>query len=211
MNISDCDAVILAGGLGTRIKHLLPEGQPKCLANINGKPLIQLLLKDLRRSGLTKFVVSVGHNREPLQEWLSEISWAMHLKVVVDENLAGTGPAILQLMKQRLKLSDPFFVVNADTRLEGMPTLLSEALDSHINSCAPISAILDYNSEHTGIYVVSRSFERFLKWEKSDRFNLEDLPIHGFVNLFECGYGFIDIGTPEGLLVARKAFQVAQK
>mgnify|MGYP001565295206 CR=1 FL=1 len=41
------DAVILCGGEGTRIRHLLPKGTPKCMADIDGTPFLELFLASL--------------------------------------------------------------------------------------------------------------------------------------------------------------------
>ena len=63
MELSKIDTVILAGGLGTRLKKVL-NNEPKCMALINGKPFIDILLDNLVSQGLKRFVICVGYFRE---------------------------------------------------------------------------------------------------------------------------------------------------
>ena len=53
-------AVVLAGGRGTRIQHLLP-GVPKPMAPIDGRPFLEWLLRYLALNGIDRIVLSTGH------------------------------------------------------------------------------------------------------------------------------------------------------
>jgi D-glycero-alpha-D-manno-heptose 1-phosphate guanylyltransferase len=53
-------AVILAGGLGTRVSHLLP-GLPKPMAPVNGRPFLEWLVCYLARAGVRRVLISTGH------------------------------------------------------------------------------------------------------------------------------------------------------
>ena len=55
INLSSLDAVILAGGMGTRLKTVVSD-RPKPLAHINGRPFLDLLVENLRLQGLRRFV-----------------------------------------------------------------------------------------------------------------------------------------------------------
>jgi D-glycero-alpha-D-manno-heptose 1-phosphate guanylyltransferase len=54
------DAVILAGGLGTRLSHLIPD-LPKPMAHVNGKPFLEILLEQLSSYNFKRIIFSVGH------------------------------------------------------------------------------------------------------------------------------------------------------
>jgi len=104
-------AVILAGGFGTRLKHILPN-TPKPMADINGKPFLQLLINYLEKQGFTEFVISTHYLKEQIASYFeaqSNISFAPE-----DEPL-GTGGAILNSIKN---LSGDVAVINGDTFLE---------------------------------------------------------------------------------------------
>ena len=58
-SFSTLSALILAGGLGTRLKSLVSD-RPKVMANINGRPFIYYLLDFLDRSNISKVTISTG-------------------------------------------------------------------------------------------------------------------------------------------------------
>jgi D-glycero-alpha-D-manno-heptose 1-phosphate guanylyltransferase len=58
--------VILAGGFGTRVKHLLP-GLPKPMAPVCGRPFVEWVVRFFARYGMTDFVLSTGHLSEVLE------------------------------------------------------------------------------------------------------------------------------------------------
>ena len=61
------EAIILAGGLGTRMKDYLPD-IPKQMADINGTPLLELMLRYLERQKINRIILSVGYRHEVIQE-----------------------------------------------------------------------------------------------------------------------------------------------
>ena len=62
--------VILAGGQGTRIRHLLP-GLPKPLAPINGKPFLEWIIEFLVKQGLNDIVISTGYLADQIKNFVS--------------------------------------------------------------------------------------------------------------------------------------------
>ena len=57
------EVIILAGGLGTRLRSTIGNEIPKCMAPIDGKPFLWYLLKYLTRYKVSHVVLSVGHLR----------------------------------------------------------------------------------------------------------------------------------------------------
>ena len=51
------DAIILAGGLGTRLRSAVPE-LPKCMAPVNGKPFLHYVIANLHNEGIEHFIFS---------------------------------------------------------------------------------------------------------------------------------------------------------
>lgn len=66
--------MIFAAGLGTRLKPLT-DTLPKALVPVGGKPLIELTLDKLRRSGFDEAVINVHHFADKIEEWLAEQDW----------------------------------------------------------------------------------------------------------------------------------------
>ena len=71
IDISKIDTVILAGGLGTRLRPAIKD-KPKCLARINGKPFIDILLDNCMQQGLRRFILCVGYLKEQVMEHLED-------------------------------------------------------------------------------------------------------------------------------------------
>lgn len=59
-SLSGTVAVVLAGGYGTRVRHLLP-GVPKPMAPVAGRPFLEWILRYLRRQGIARAVISTGY------------------------------------------------------------------------------------------------------------------------------------------------------
>ena len=54
------EAIVLAGGLGTRLRSVVPD-LPKCMAPINGTPFLSYLIDHLLVQGVTHFVFALGY------------------------------------------------------------------------------------------------------------------------------------------------------
>lgn len=90
------DAVILAGGLGTRLQGILPDGWPKAMAPINGRPFLEYLIKYLYAYGVRNIVLALGHGGEHVLRFVREASWPDDLIVhsAVEPRPLGTGGGI---------------------------------------------------------------------------------------------------------------------
>jgi NDP-sugar pyrophosphorylase family protein len=72
-------AFILAAGLGTRLKELT-SNKPKALVSINNKPLLKVVLEELKRQDFNHFVVNVHHFGEQIIEFLNEFSTELNVR-----------------------------------------------------------------------------------------------------------------------------------
>jgi NDP-sugar pyrophosphorylase family protein len=105
-------SVILAGGLGTRLRSSIGD-LPKPLAPINGRPFLEYLLQWLRRQVLTRVVLCVGYRHELIEDYFGDGSvLGMQISYSVEEKPLGTGGA---LANARAYLGSPFLVMNGDT------------------------------------------------------------------------------------------------
>ena len=108
-------AVILAGGMGTRLKPLT-EHIPKVMAPVNGKPFLRHLLELLRGYGIDNVILCVGYLPEQVRDYFGDgSSLGLSIKYSQEEGgLLGTGGA---LKKAQNLLDERFFVINGDTYL----------------------------------------------------------------------------------------------
>jgi len=91
--------LILAGGLGTRLRPVLGDDMPKALASIDGEPFLSWMLKGLSQQGVTDVVLSLGHGRNAIKELFCSSSFGMSLSFIEEDEPLGTGGAIVHAMK----------------------------------------------------------------------------------------------------------------
>jgi len=104
-------AVIMAGGEGRRLRPLT-ESTPKPLVLVGGRPLVEIMIGRLRQSGITDIIVAVHHKSEMIRERLGDGSrLGVRIGYALEPKPLGTMGA-LPLVRDRL--TQPFFVVNAD-------------------------------------------------------------------------------------------------
>jgi NDP-sugar pyrophosphorylase family protein len=103
-------AVILAGGKGTRLAPLT-EVIPKPLVPIGGKPILEIVIRQLQRCGFLHITLAVGYMAELIQAYFQDGSkWGVHIDYSFEDSPLGTaGP--LALIGG---LDETFLVMNAD-------------------------------------------------------------------------------------------------
>lgn len=109
------EAVILAGGLGTRVSSRLQD-VPKSMAPIGGRPFLALLLDRLVAARCARALLSVGHLREVILETFGNSYRGMALKYVVEEKPLGTGGAMRLALAETQE--NAALVLNGDTYVD---------------------------------------------------------------------------------------------
>jgi D-glycero-alpha-D-manno-heptose 1-phosphate guanylyltransferase len=109
-------AVILCGGLGTRLQSRLP-GTPKSLAPISGRPFLEYLLCDLVAVGIRNIVLCTGHGGAAIRGHFGNgEKHGAAIQYAEEKESLGTGGALKN--GQALIRSNPFLVMNGDTLLD---------------------------------------------------------------------------------------------
>lgn len=109
------EAIVLAGGFGTRLKELVPY-LPKPMAPVAGRPFLEILLSMLARKGFTRIVLSLGFMSEKIISHFGDQYLGMELVYEVESQPLGTGGAILAALTHCL--DDHAFIFNGDTYLD---------------------------------------------------------------------------------------------
>lgn len=107
------DAIILAGGKGTRLRAEVPD-LPKPLAPINDRPFLAYQMEYWVSQGVDRFVLSVGYKSELVIAEVGDRFGNVPVVYAVEDRPLGTGGALLLAM-QHLKTGDSFLVLNGDT------------------------------------------------------------------------------------------------
>jgi NDP-sugar pyrophosphorylase family protein len=113
--LANTSAVVLAGGFGTRIRHLLPE-LPKPMAPVCGRPFVEWVVRYLAQQGIGQVILSTGHLGERIEAHFSqERIPGINLICVREREPLGTGGGFLNAV--RLSQTRPAFwlVLNGDS------------------------------------------------------------------------------------------------
>ena len=87
------EAIILAGGLGTRLSEVISE-IPKPMADINGKPFLEYLLNYLKKNGITHVIFSVGYKSEVIKTHFGSRYKSIKISYAIEKFPLGTGGGI---------------------------------------------------------------------------------------------------------------------
>jgi D-glycero-alpha-D-manno-heptose 1-phosphate guanylyltransferase len=122
------EAIILAGGLGTRLRSAVPD-LPKCMAPVNGKPFIGYVIDYFLSQDVRKFILSLGYKSEAIIGYIKSDYPDLHVQFAIEDEPLGTGGAIR--LSCELATEKNVFVTNGDTLFN---VNLSEILNKHVKS-----------------------------------------------------------------------------
>jgi len=217
------EAIILAGGLGTRLRSVVSD-RPKCMAPVADQPFLKYVIRYLLSQGIEKFIFSLGYKHEIIEEFLNNEFPTLYGQCSVEPEPLGTGGAIYLACKRAR--DNNVLVVNGDTLFKAA---LKKASSFHLENNADCTLLLkpmqnfdrygsvelddDYAVKsfkekrffHTGdinagIYILN--VEQFIDQDFPEKFSFEKdyLEKHyaekKIFGLIEDRY-FIDIGIPE--------------
>ena len=217
------EAIILAGGLGTRLRDAVPD-LPKCMAPVAGRPFLFHVINYLRMQGIERFIFSLGYKHEVIEAWLADQFERMDYTCVVEDEPLGTGGAI-SLALEKVK-GENAVVTNGDTLFKAAISEL-EALHAATKACCtlalrPMENFDRYGAVETdanyivtafrekqfyprglingGVYVLDKAWMESLALPSKCSFEKDVLEKQvaaaAIAGLPQNGY-FIDIGIPE--------------
>ncbi len=231
--VTDVTVVILAGGLGTRLKSALPD-RPKVLAPVNGRPFLAYILRHLDRAGFTRAVMCVGHLGGLVQDAMGERFGGIHIAYSEEAAPLGTAGA-LRLASDKIQSEcvlvmngDSFIDVNFhfflkwyDTHSPFIGMLLSWQSDTNrygrvgIDDCGRIMSFEEKCREagsgfiNAGVYLFKKHLLTTIPQGRAFSLEREWLPqfMNGTMQGFKCTGSFIDIGTPESYAAVASFFR----
>lgn len=227
------EAIILAGGLGTRLQGVIGE-YPKCMAPVNGRPFLAYLFEYLSQQRCTRAILSLGYKHGVVTDWLEEQDLYFEVDCVIENEPLGTGGGILAAVEEAV--TDDVAVLNGDTLFK---VNLREQMAFHKSHNAATTLALKkmYNFDrygvvnidnsavitsfeekqfreegliNGGIYFINR--ERFMAKNLPGKFSFEKDYLERFAGErkfygFESDGYFIDIGIPEDYTKAGTDFK----
>lgn len=222
------EAIILAGGMGTRLKTVITD-IPKPMAPIHGEPFLSYLLNYLSNQHITKVILSTGYMHEVVENYYGRKYGNLMIDYSIELEPLGTGGAI---KKALTKVStDNVFVLNGDTFFKvDLKSLLNIHLSTNSDltlALKPLNKVSRYGTVSVdgfkvtnfeekkkrkcgningGIYLLNKNL--FSNFKLPERFSFEEFMEKNIENLnlyahvFEASY-FVDIGVPEDYLKAQ--------
>lgn len=106
------EAIVLAGGLGTRLRSAVPD-LPKCMAPVAGKPFLSYLIDYCLAQGIDRFIFSLGYRHDVIETYLLQSYPELNYTTVIEEEPLGTGGGI-QLACTKATSAN-LFILNGDT------------------------------------------------------------------------------------------------
>lgn len=195
------DAIILAGGLGTRLSSVVHD-IPKCMAPVAGRPFLYYLLRYLSNYPISKVILSVGHLREHILAWVDSChkEFPFTIGFAIEETPLGTGGAIQLAMKQ--VESSEAIIINGDTFFDVDLNLL---LHQHRASCTSLSIALKPMSDFDRFgNVILGEDSRVLKFQEKQY--CESGLINGGIYIINREHPFF-IGLPEKFSFERNVLE----
>ena len=108
-------AIILVGGLGTRLRPLT-DATPKPLLPMKGKPIVQHTIENLKKHGIKNLILSAGYGAPQIQDYFGDRSkLGLSLHYSIETEPLGTGGAVKQAAAG---LTTPFFLVWGDNLMD---------------------------------------------------------------------------------------------
>lgn len=231
--LKDTTALILAGGLGTRLRAVVSD-RSKVVAQVNGAPFLHVLLHQLQASGLTRVLLCTGYKGDAVRAQLGERFGTLELRYSQEPEPLGTGGA-LRLATQEID-SSTVLVMNGDSycgvelpaffqwyqaRQASAAACLvhvddatrfgrvSVAEDGRIQRFEEKSGAPGAAWVNAGVYLVERGRLEAIPSAAPVSLEKDVFPLwvtQGFYG-FQCRAPFIDIGTPETYAQAQRFFE----
>ena len=231
--ISETTAIILAGGMGTRLKSVVAD-RPKPLALVAGRPFIEYLLLQLSNSGIQQVIISTGYLGDQIREQFGATYCSLSLLYSQESKPLGTAGALRHAL--HLVSSQEVLVLNGDSYCD---IDFAKLLENHRSTGAMVTIatvsvpdVSRYGSVTTthdglvtnfeekgihagvgfinaGVYAIDKSLLDKLDPDKMISLEKEVFPMYVAqpIYAYAATGTFIDIGVPEDYQRAQNLFQ----
>ncbi len=225
----EIDVVILCGGLGRRLRDVVDD-RPKVMAEINGRPFLNILIDYMAVQGFRTFILCVGYMADQITQYYQGNTHPVDILFSEEKQPLGTGGAIKNA--EIFIRSNPFLVMNGDSFCpvdarkfvnfhadnEALISIVlastEQASDSGVVELDDIKRIIAFKEKghkkkglaNAGLYLFDRKVLSLIPNDTAYSLEYELFP--KLINKRLYGYltkeSFIDIGTPEKLKKAKE-------
>lgn len=228
-------ALLLAAGLGTRLRPIT-DTIPKCLVEINGRPLLQYWLDLFSNSEINEVLINTHYLPEKVMQFIEGQKQKFSIRTVYEERLLGTGGTILR--NRDFFSQSPFLVAHADNltlfnvddfvqshrrRLAGVEITMMTFDTDAPQTCGivetdDIGKVIAFHEKvsnppgsraNAAVYIFEPSVIDYLETKNSETIDLSTEVIPEFlgrIQVFHNAQYHRDIGNPESLMLANEYF-----
>lgn len=228
------EAIILAGGLGTRLRSVVSD-LPKCMAPVAGKPFLYFVIEHLLQQEVDKFIFSVGYKSEMIIDYVNKEYPELNKQFSIEEEPLGTGGAIK--LACGLVTGKDVLILNGDTLFKIDVEWISSFHNNNNADCTlalkPMTdfnryGVVDLNEDSSiavfqekqqyesglingGVYALNAG--SFMQEDLPQKFSFEKDYLEAFFDkrkmygLMQDEY-FIDIGIPEDFERAQEELRI---
>lgn len=229
------EAIILAGGFGTRLRHVVKD-VPKPMAPVAGQPFLKYIVEEVIRQGVTRIIMAVHYKKEDIMSYFGNIYSGVPIIYSIEEQPLFTGGAVKMAMVNCKE--EYVWIINGDTYFNvPMRHMMDEVTEKDMVAAIAVKEMEDFSRYgkveldkngtvvkfhekcfckkgwiNGGIYVLRRDSlkdypKRFSLEENFFPILLKDKKLYAFPSN---GY-FVDIGVPEDYNRAQVHFSKAGK
>lgn len=223
------EAIVLAGGFGTRLSHIVTE-VPKPMAPINGQPFLQYIFDYLLKNGVTHVILAVGYKAEIIESFFGDLYQGIKITYSIEDTPLGTGGAI----KKALDCcnEEDVLIINGDTYFD-VDLKEMKKFHRYTNSSLTVAIKPMSNFDRYGSVIIENDkIKKFEEKKKTvqgkinggtyliksgimdsidkESFSFEKVILESDlvdIYAFESNGYFIDIGVPEDYYNAQKDFK----
>lgn len=231
-------AVVLCGGLGTRLSPVLKD-RPKTLATVSGRPFLAYLLDQLVAAGFEDVILATGHFGDQVRDTFQDSYRDLRIAYSQETSPLGTGGAL----RAAAAGLDHALVMNGDSWCEAdLRSFVRAHFESGALNSMAVTAMEDCRRYGTvemdaagsvtafhekrvgserplpgfinaGIYLLSRALIESIPSDRPVSLEREVFPawLGGRLHAWQSTGGFIDIGTPESFASADRFFAAPRK
>jgi D-glycero-alpha-D-manno-heptose 1-phosphate guanylyltransferase len=166
----DMEAIVLAGGFGTRLRQVITD-VPKPMAPIGERPFLSYIFDYLKEEGITRIILSTGYKHEVIFNYFKHSYNNIHIDYSIENEPLGTGGAI----KKALELCEQkhIYILNGDTYFN---ISFKKVQDFHHSNDSKLTLALK----------PMRKFDRYgtveMKETRVIKFNEKKYMMHGNIN-----------------------------
>ncbi len=222
------EAIILAGGFGTRLSHIVSD-VPKPMALVNQKPFLEYIFNYLIDNSVKHVVLAIGYKGDIIKEYFGNNYKGIKITYSTEDTPLGTGGAIKKALDYCK--NDDVFIINGDTYYDVNLKLMKDFHNNKESNLTIAVKLMHYFDRYGSVVIQDNKIIEFKEKRKTisgkinggsylinksvldriedESFSFEKLVLEsGLVDLyaFESDGYFIDIGVPEDYCKAQEDF-----